>query len=210
MKKIFVTGLAFVLAIVASITGTLAWLTAKTEAVTNTFTVGNINITLIEHKYDENDLDKTTAETTTNQSYKLIPGNVYAKDPVVTVKANSEKCYLFVEFSATGNPATYLTYTNNLEDDDVWKKLASVTDKDVYYKVVEASTADQPFHLLDGDKVTVPEALTKETIDAIPEDTVISLNYKAYAIQFDNMTGAEDAWSKISTAVATGEYNEAQ
>lgn len=210
MKKIFVTGLAFVLAIVASITGTLAWLTAKTEAVTNTFTVGNIKITLIEHKYNESDLDETTAETTTNQSYKLIPGNEYAKDPVVTVKANSEKCYLFVEFSATGDPATYLTYTNNLEDNAVWTRLTNVTDKDVYYKVVDASTADQPFHLLGSDKVTVLETLTKETIDAISEDTVISLNYKAYAIQYDNMTSGEDAWSKINTAVATGEYNEAQ
>ena len=61
--------------------GTLACLTSTTGAVTNTFTVGDINITL----------DETTSD------YKMIPGYTIAKDPKVTVAANSEKCYLFVK-----------------------------------------------------------------------------------------------------------------
>lgn len=61
--------------------GTLAWLTATTRPVTNTFTVGNVDITL--------------AETTAN--YKMVPGNTIDKDPTVTVRAKSEACWLFCE-----------------------------------------------------------------------------------------------------------------
>ena len=67
--------LALVLVVVllfgGALGGTLAWLTAKTDTVTNTFTVGDINIDL--------------TETTTD--YKLVPGNTIAKDPTVTVKS---------------------------------------------------------------------------------------------------------------------------
>ena len=83
MKKKITLLLSLVLAVAMGIGGTLAWLTAKTEAVKNTFTVGNINITL--------------TETTTN--YKMVPGQTIAKDPKVTVKAGSEACWLFVKIA---------------------------------------------------------------------------------------------------------------
>ena len=61
----------------------------------NTFTVGNVAITLDEKDVDnstlgENDRDKANA-------YKLMPGHNYEKDPIVHVDANSEDCYLFVK-----------------------------------------------------------------------------------------------------------------
>ncbi len=85
MKKL-TKGLILVLCaavlVAGSVMGTLAWLTAKSETITNTFTVGNISITLTE---------------TTGDTYKLVPGVQVEKDPTVTVKAGSEKCYLFVK-----------------------------------------------------------------------------------------------------------------
>ena len=82
-KKIAVIFCAVVLIVAATVSGTIAWLTAETAPVTNTFTVGNINITLTE---------------TTGDSYKILPGNVLKKNPKVSVAAGSEKCYLFVLF----------------------------------------------------------------------------------------------------------------
>lgn len=62
--------------------GTIAWLTATTEPVVNTFTYGKIKIELTE---------------TTGTEYKIIPGVNISKDPKVTVKADSEACWLFVK-----------------------------------------------------------------------------------------------------------------
>ena len=73
--------LMFVLVLSFTIGGTLAWLTDTTEPVTNTFTYGDINITL--------------AETT--EVYKMVPGNSISKDPSVTVESGSEACWLFVK-----------------------------------------------------------------------------------------------------------------
>ena len=58
-----------------SVGGTLAWLKDATTPVTNTFTVGDVGITLKE---------------TTGDEYQMIPGSVLDKDPTVTVEANSE------------------------------------------------------------------------------------------------------------------------
>ena len=80
-KKTLALVLALTLLVAGVVGGTLAWLTDQTAEVKNTFTVGDINIGLTE----------TTAD------YKMIPGNTIAKDPTVTVKANSEACWLFVK-----------------------------------------------------------------------------------------------------------------
>lgn len=87
MKKKVLSIVAVVLVLCCAIGGTLAWLTDKTDPVVNTFTVGDINIEL--------------KETTTN--YKMVPGNTITKDPKVTVKANSEACWLFVKVEKSSN-----------------------------------------------------------------------------------------------------------
>lgn len=93
MKKKLMTALALVLVIAMSVAGTYAYLTSQAE-VKNTFTVGNVSITM-----DETDVDDSTqgAERDVANAYKLIPGMTYTKDPIIHVAANSEKCYLFVK-----------------------------------------------------------------------------------------------------------------
>ena len=102
MKAVVVL-MALVLLIGCGVGGTLAWLMDKTEAVTNTFTVGDINIDLNEHALDEN--GKLTI-TTTNKNltdYKILPGTSQAKDPFVTVKKDSEACWVFVKIVEKDN-----------------------------------------------------------------------------------------------------------
>ena len=86
-SKAFAAVLALVLVLGCALGGTVAWLVAKSDPVVNTFTYGDININL---------------EETTGSSYKIIPGVDIAKDPKVTVKANSEACWLFVKVEETG------------------------------------------------------------------------------------------------------------
>ena len=76
--------------------GTLAWLSAKTGEVVNTFTYGDVDLKLDESKLlPDGSLDPATRVT--ENTYKMIPGAVLPKDPTVTVLAGSEKIYLFAK-----------------------------------------------------------------------------------------------------------------
>ena len=192
-SKTLVLALAVMLIVGATIGGTIAWLTDKTDAVTNTFTVGDINISLTETWNTDTDDDKVNDAW----SAKLVPGAEYAKNPVVTVKAKSEKCYLFVKISEVNNPTDTLSYTLNLEG---WIKLdGAATDGDVYYRVVDASEADQSWHLLTGDKVTVKTGVTKEQLTASTFKAP-TLTFKAYAVQFEHIAGVNAAWNEVKDA----------
>lgn len=173
--KLVVAMLAVTLLIGCAIGGTVAWLTAKTDPVVNTFTYGDINITLAE---------------TTGNDYKIIPGVDIPKDPKVTVKANSEDCWLFVKVEEEGtfvaNKVTYSVADGWTQGDD--------TDipANVYYREVGAVTADTDFYVLNGNKVTVSNSLTKEDIANITQP---KLTFTAYAVQKDGMDTAAAAWA---------------
>ena len=164
-KKIAISIVAVALVLCCAIGGTLAWLTDKTGPVTNTFTVGDINIDL--------------AETTSD--YKMVPGNTIAKDPKVTVKANSEDCYLFVKVTKSGNFDQFLTY----EMADGWTQYEGTTD--VWYRTVPASNANQEFEVLKDSKVTVKGTVTKEMMTS-SGFTNPTLTFKAAAVQTANLT----------------------
>ena len=84
-----------VLLVTASVLGTMAYLTSQDQVV-NTFTVGNVAITLDETDVDVNG-DKDSEDRVKANEYKLLPGHTYTKDPIVHVDADSEDCYLFVK-----------------------------------------------------------------------------------------------------------------
>lgn len=185
-SKAFVVMLALVLALGCAVGGTIAWLTAQTGEVKNTFTYGNIDITLTE----------TVPE---NRQAKIIPGKDIPKDPKVTVKANSETCYLFVKVVEDGTfVANKVTYTIRA---DGWTK-GDGTDipADVYYREVPAATTDTAFYMLTGNTanpngvVTVSPELNKDEIATATNPT---LTFTAYAIQKEGFADAKAAWAKI-------------
>ena len=148
--------------------GTLAWLTATTDEVTNTFTVGDINITL----------DETTSD------YKMIPGYTIAKDPKVTVAANSEKCYLFVKVTESTNFGDYMTY----EMASGWTAVDGTTG--VYYRVVETSTSAQDFSVLKDDQVSVLGTVTKAAMETANASKP-TLTFQAAAVQYNKNNTTE-------------------
>ena len=82
-----------VLLVVASVMGTIAYLTS-TDAVKNTFTVGNVSIKLDEAKVTEDGKIVEGADRVHENDYKLLPGLTYIKDPTVTVENGSEESYV--------------------------------------------------------------------------------------------------------------------
>lgn len=181
-KKILVACLCVALAVLTIAGTTLAYLTSKTEAVVNTFTVGNIDITL--------------TETTTD--YKMVPGSTIAKDPKVTVKAGSEDCWLFVKVEESTNLDDFITYTIA----SGWTKGDGTNiPANVYYREVTAATADTEFVVLTNNQVTVKDTVTKTMMDEITKGTAgnPTLTFTAYAVQKagfeDNVTGA---WTEVN------------
>lgn len=171
-KKTFALLLSLVLVFGVIAGGTLAWLIDKTDPVTNTFTVGDINI----------DLDESE-----NLDLKMVPGTTITKDPKVIVEANSEACYLFVKVEKK-NWNDNLSYTIA----DGWTALTGVDG--VYYREVSATTAKTEFPVLKDNQVTVSNALLKGAFDGNDAPQLI---FTAYACQKANVATAADAWANI-------------
>ena len=175
-KKIVICALSIAVIICCAVGGTFAWLTTQTGEVRNTFTIGNIDITL--------------AETTSD--FKMIPGETIAKDPVVTVKAGSEACWLFVKVTESDNLDSFISYSV----DSGWTALTGVSG--VYYREVAAVSSDTSFDVLTGNAVTVKDTVTKTMMDALTDNTLPTLTFKAYAIQKSGFDTVEAAWAKVS------------
>ena len=180
--RLFVLMLALVLVLGCAVGGTVAWLVAKTEPVVNTFTYGDINITLTETK-------------PANRQAKIIPGVDIEKDPKVTVKADSEACWLFVEVKEEG---TFVANKVTYSVDDGWTKGdGTKIPENVYYRAVDAVTTDTDFAVLKDNKICVSEELTKSDIQSIT--TQPKLTFTAYAVQKDGMDTVAAAWAAANS-----------
>lgn len=176
MKKKTLAVLSVILCLCVAAGATIAWLTDKTDPLKNTFTVGDINIVLDE----SDDLD-----------LKMIPGKDLTKDPEVTVRADSEACWLFIKAEESSGFDTFLEYTIA----DGWTALAG--NPGVYYREVAASATDQVFSAIKDDTVTVKEGVTKAQLEALTPETYPTLTFTAYAVQKEEIASAADAWDKL-------------
>lgn len=170
-KKTVALLMALVLIFGVAAGGTVAWLTDKTETITNTFIDSDINITLTETKGGD------------AKTFKMIPGGTIDKDPKVTVKAGSEACWLFVKLEKSANYDDYLAHGIA----DGWTAVPGADG--VYYRKENATSADVTYSVLAGDKLTVDNDVTKAMMDEIddPTETKPTLTVTAYAIQYANL-----------------------
>jgi len=184
MKKTLTIILAFALVIAMSVAGTVAYLTSQ-DSVTNTFTVGNVAITLDEAEVDANG-DVTSAERVKANSYKLIPGHTYTKDPIIHVDANSEECWLFVK--VVNGISAIEDSTNNIAAQLAANGWSAVTTgaADVYaYKQSVAGDTNVPVFgsfKIDGDADVANYENAKVVVTA-------------YAVQADGFDNAAAAWA---------------
>ena len=176
-KKAWVSLVAVVLVLCCAVGGTLAWLTAQSGEVKNTFSPSDINIKLKE---------------TTGTEYKMIPGYELKKDPKAWVVAGSEDCYLFVKLDWANNTYTSGETTESYLDwaiADGWTQVPGKTN--VYYRTVTSAQMSSDdgktnaYPILAGNKVTVSGDITKEQMNALDAESAVkpTLTITAYATQ---------------------------
>ena len=209
-KKILVACLCVALAVLTVAGTTLAYLTSQ-DKVTNTFTVGNVAITLDEAKVNADGTPVEGAARVKENSYKLMPGHTYNKDPMVTVLNGSEPSYIKMTvtfskaneldaiFAPTGADLTTIfngydsanwIYKGNTKD-----ATADTRTYEFWYKeTVGAPTADVALDAL-FDSITVPGTITSEQLATIAGMTI---TVDAYAIQADGFATADAAWAAFN------------
>lgn len=188
LKALLLVMCAIVL-VVATVFTTLAFLQDNTDTIKNTFSVGNVDISMVESKYENGELVPGETISTGTNTYPLIPGREYKKDPVITVVGNSETSWVFVK-------VTNRVQQNILEGLDMaagWTELDGVDD--VYYtqytKQAEAKEINV-FAQLDGaaDGMTVRISGNVEN-----GASAADVDVTAYAVQMEGFEGnAKAAW----------------
>ena len=221
MRKKSLVSMVAAMGLVAAIGvgATLAFLSAETKTLTNTFTftdqgidlrldeakVGNGEATNDRNEYEASDKDRT-------QDYgKVLPGATLPKDPMVTVEANSINCYVFASIT---DPTTDDVTIVDLNTTD-WQEITAIdgytitpaaNTKYYVYKgalatnmIVPTSSADRPLgKLFEHVKIAdVPKAAQGASLG--------NLVIKSAAIQSDNNTyaaAAVEALGKLGATVA--------
>ena len=217
-KKILTLSLVVALAATAIIGGTLAYFTDYTDDTVNTFTVGNVDITLDEAEVDEYGKDKgTRKDEGEGNAYKLVPGHTYVKDPTVTVLKGSEPSYVrvFVTFNkadeletlfddpflpeklVAGWDANTWVSTGVIKEDTVIIEGTNETEKTLTYEfryngTVDAREADVKLDAL-FDTFTIPSDITNSELKTLEG---LTITVYAEAIQADTLTN-ETAWSAL-------------
>ena len=191
-SKILATVLATALLVTGTVFGTMAYLTDQ-DAVTNTMTVGNIDISLDEAKTDTDGTPVTPASRVKANAYKLIPGHSYTKDPTVHITEGSENSYIFItvdngiadiESTETGykNIAAQIT-------DAGWLVLDATDYPGVYYRTYSTVDTDTNYGVFKNFKIS--GTVDNETLAEYKDKTIV---VNAYAVQQDGFASAKDAW----------------
>lgn len=217
MKKTLTILATLALVAAISIGGTLAYLTAKTDAVTNTFTVGNVAITLDEAKVEKGNGDTWIAtpgadRVTENTYTGVYPGAELPKDPTVTVGANSSDTYVRVKVTVSHAAAwktacgahgiTNLATIFSDHDEAKWKR-ADITEDETadtityvynYIKDGGRLSAGQNTGAL-FTSVTIPAVFTGDELAAIGTGNGFTMNIVADAIQAEGFTSVTAAFA---------------
>lgn len=222
-RKILVSLAALALVAAISIGGTLAYLTS-TQSVKNTFTVGNIQMTLTETDID----GEEGARTSDGNEYKLYPGQTYPKDPVATIKKGSEKCYVRmlvtvenIDKLKAAMPTKYVVTDKDGKQVFLLEKLVSGWDNTVwqyvnyteatqtagskeiqmgvyefrYVGIVDAAAAEQVLPALFA-TITVPGTVDNTHLAMLGE---VKINVTAQAMQQEGFDNADAAWTAFES-----------
>lgn len=190
-KNLIKTALFFVSLVIficSFLGGTLAWLITKTDPVINTFTYGDVNITLAESDTQDGDDNPNT------NTYSMVPGHKIEKDPLITVKTDSENCWLFVKLEKSKDFDDFMTY-------EIADGFIALDGADgVYYRQVDKKDADQSFPVIKDNTVNVKEDVTKEMLNSLTQYPTLAVT--AYAVQRDSdieaIDTAQEAWAMVN------------
>ncbi len=195
--KVLILALSAILLVVTTVFATVAYLQSSV-AITNTFSVGNVTITMDETKVDNLGVALTGGEagrTSSGQDYKLFPGRTYTKDPLITVVAGSEDCWLFVKVqNGIVGIEDGTTIADQMETNG-WVQLEDDEGNDVtnvYTKAakIDSSNEAQTFPVFGG--FTVKSTVDGSTLAGYGEAEIV---VTAYAVQADGFATPYAAWA---------------
>ena len=177
-NKAVITAVCAFATVAASVFGTMAYFTSQTEPVNNTFTVGNVAITLDELDVDNDERtdDNVTVDGVTRDKqnkYKLIPGGTYTKDPTIHVLSTSENCWLYVQVQ---NDLTAIE-SNSFEHVD------PITKQKIEYGNIDTQMTSGGWKKIadvDGTSIYAYQTLTEKNTDVVV--------FKAFGIAGDKVT----------------------
>lgn len=187
MKKTLTIIASLVLVAAISIGGTLAFLSAQTDEVTNTFTFGNMSLTLTE---------------TYEQNSKIYPGAVIDKTPVVSVGAKSEPCYVYAKIN--NGFGTYAALNINSD----WSLVEGTSNIYRYKEVVDnsASTEALPLTALFTTVTIDGASVTSANIETVAQSTIV---IDAFAYQANGTAETSTAAQALADQAAIGHWNTA-
>lgn len=203
-KSILLTLTAVVLAMAVGVGGTIAYFTSTTTEVQNTFTVGNVAITLDEAEVTYAD-DVWTADSEKrvmiNTYENVYPGAHLPKDPTIHVDDNSQQAYVAMKVviskaAAWKTLAEKHTDLNDLEtvfegyNEDNWSKIAATEQGDnlVYVYMWEQGKVSAGDDLRLFTAMNIPEELSSQEIETIDGFTVTATGYAVQAQGVDAET----------------------
>ena len=220
MKKKLLTAtvltLSAVLLVVASVMGTMAFL-ASSSAVSNTFTYGKVGINMLESKVDADGKDADGADRTVDQnSYELVPGKNYCKDPAIYVDANSHPSYLFVKIKngieqaeVAGNTTIRAQMIANgwqlIKDNDSGEELylyvgagnaVAQKDEDAVAYVAVGSANAEVYELFDTFTIS-EEAAVENFACAKVTLTAFAIQTETFEEKVDGLEGYQRAWNAV-------------
>ena len=202
-KKIVTVCLVACMALTAVAGGTLAYFSDATQTETNTFEVGDVKITLDEKAWKP-------------ENAKLVPGKQIPKDPTVTLDANSEDAWVFVEVKV---------------GEDLWSLMNATTEEGTKQAKFEAWLGETPieagWNCIDSEnlvyayntalsnkgtkevtlfnEIKVPTSLDTEMVEAVAGED-FTINVTAKALQKEAATEANiDAYNQVKDLVADAE-----
>lgn len=218
-KKIMTMAMSAGLVAVVGVGGTLAYLSAKTDVVENTFAVGAGFIDGPDGKgivLDETKVDSVTGEsegtrTTSNAYADLLPGDTRLKDPTVWMVGGSVDSYVFVKIEGADDLAakgisidainsewTKVEDAGSEEDtgfDGIYRYTGSAyagqdTEGNVIVQVADEESGQQIKLCTVFDAIEVDENITQEELEKL-KNQLGELALQAVAVQADNNTAGD-------------------
>lgn len=187
--------LCAMLLLIASALGTVAYLTVQ-DTVTNTFSVGKVDATLIEGSAGKRSMRaRSTGAPVDENDHILMPGHTYTKDHTIHVDAVSEDSYIFVkvengiasyEAASSAEEGGYRTIADQITDNG-WTALESAAD--VYYREYTKSSTGSDFAVFDTFKIA-DNANDAESWGSCDAQVAVT----AYAVQKEGFDTASAAW----------------
>lgn len=190
--RVFTALIALTLTLCCATGGTIAWLTSTPDAVSGTFVIGNINITLSDAKGVLKAGNSNAVSVTEGVTY--TPGQTIEADPKVSVDAGSEACFLFIHIREENN--SFGTDKQKVIQWELWEldegstsaNWAEVPGRPGYYyrKVDKLGDHNANYEIFKASSLIVNKSLTKEIVDATGFQSP-TITITAAAVQKENI-----------------------